>query len=65
MPANDAVRVNSGYSKKLTWVRADNFVEAKVEYYDLAGRLLEDADGIASRAGGAAEGAMVRAVSGR
>ena len=39
VPATDAVRANSGYSKKLTWVRTDNFVEAKVEYYDLAGRL--------------------------
>jgi outer membrane lipoprotein-sorting protein len=39
VPASDAVRANSGYSKKLTWVRSDNFVEAKVEYYDLAGRL--------------------------
>jgi outer membrane lipoprotein-sorting protein len=39
VPANDTVRGNSGYSKKVTWVRADNFVETKVEYYDLAGRL--------------------------
>ena len=39
VPASDAVRGNSGYSRKLTWVRADNFVEAKVEYYDVAGRL--------------------------
>ena len=41
VPANDAVRANSGYGRKLTWVRADNFVESKVEYYDLAGRLLK------------------------
>jgi hypothetical protein len=39
VPASDAVRANSGYSKKVTWVRGDNFVEAKVDYYDLAGRL--------------------------
>jgi hypothetical protein len=39
VPASDAVRANSGYSKKVTWVRNDNFVETKVEYYDLAGRL--------------------------
>jgi outer membrane lipoprotein-sorting protein len=39
VPANDTVRGNSGYSKKVTWVRSDNFVETKVEYYDLAGRL--------------------------
>lgn len=40
-PADDTVKTNSGYSRKLTWVRSDNFVEAKVEYYDLAGRLLK------------------------
>jgi hypothetical protein len=39
VPANDGVRANYGYGRKLTWVRADNFVESKVEYYDLAGRL--------------------------
>jgi outer membrane lipoprotein-sorting protein len=40
-PADDTVKSNSGYSRKVTWVRTDNFVEAKVEYYDLAGRLLK------------------------
>ncbi len=41
IPGDDTVKANSGYSRKLTWVRPDNFVEAKVEYYDLAGRLLK------------------------
>jgi hypothetical protein len=41
LPGDDTVKANSGYSKKITWVRSDNFVEAKVEYYDLAGRLLK------------------------
>jgi uncharacterized protein len=41
VPATDVVKANSGYSKKITWVRTDNFVESKVEYYDLAGRLLK------------------------
>ena len=41
VPATDAVKANSGYSKKITWVRTDNFVESKVDYYDLAGRLLK------------------------
>jgi uncharacterized protein len=41
VPATDAVKANSGYSKKITWVRTDNFVESKVEYYDLPGRLLK------------------------
>jgi hypothetical protein len=41
LPANETVKSNSGYSKKVTWVRADNFLETKVDYYDLAGRLLK------------------------
>ena len=40
-PRDDAVRSSSGYSRKVTWVRTDNYLEAKVEYYDLAGRLLK------------------------
>jgi outer membrane lipoprotein-sorting protein len=39
VPASDTVRANSGYARKVTWVRSDNFVETRVEYYDLAGRL--------------------------
>jgi outer membrane lipoprotein-sorting protein len=41
IPASDTFRANTGYSKKVTWVRTDNFLETKVEYYDLAGRLLK------------------------
>src|SRR5262245_18970402 len=41
VPGDDTVKTNSGYSRKVTWVRSDNFVETKVEYYDLAGRLLK------------------------
>ena len=40
-PATDVVRSNSGYARKITWVRTDNFLETKVEYYDLANRLLK------------------------
>jgi hypothetical protein len=40
-PKAATTRDNSGYSRKITWLRKDNFVEAKVEYYDLAGRLLK------------------------
>jgi hypothetical protein len=40
-PASGVVRSNSGYSRKVTWVRSDNFLETKVEYYDLANRLLK------------------------
>jgi hypothetical protein len=41
VPSNDAVRSNNGYSRKVTWVRTDNFLETKVEYYDLANRRLK------------------------
>ena len=41
VPATDTIKANTGYSKKITWVRTDNFVESKVEYYDPAGRLLK------------------------
>ncbi|MES2152498.1 MAG: outer membrane lipoprotein-sorting protein [Pseudomonadota bacterium] len=41
VPANESVSANSGYSKKKTWVRKDDAIEAKVEYYDLSGRLLK------------------------
>ncbi|MDQ1919276.1 outer membrane lipoprotein-sorting protein [Massilia pseudoviolaceinigra] len=41
VPASDKVREDSGYSKKLSWLRKDNALEAKVEYYDLAGKLLK------------------------
>lgn len=41
VPGDDTVKTNSGYSKKTTWVRKDTFLEAKVEYFDLAGRLLK------------------------
>ena len=40
-PRDDAVRSSSGYSRKVTWVRVDNALESKVEYFDLAGRLLK------------------------
>lgn len=38
VPASEQVKANSGYSRKITWARTDNFIEAKVEYYDLSGR---------------------------
>ncbi len=40
-PRTEATRANSGYSRKITWVRKDNFLETRVEYYDLSGRLLK------------------------
>lgn len=40
-PRDETVKRNSGYSKKLTWVRKDNFLETKVEYSDTTGRPLK------------------------
>lgn len=41
IPVNDEIQNNSGYSRKVSWIRKDTFIEAMVEYYDLAGRLLK------------------------
>ncbi len=40
-PKTEMTKSNSGYSRKVTWLRKDNFLETKVEYYDLSGRLLK------------------------
>jgi outer membrane lipoprotein-sorting protein len=40
-PKSEATKVNSGYSRKVTWLRKDSYLETKVEYYDLSGRLLK------------------------
>ncbi len=41
IPRDEGVKRDSGYSKKITWARKDNFLETKVEYYDVSGRLLK------------------------
>lgn len=41
VPKNEAVRNDSGYSKTIIWVRKDNFLESKMEYHDIEGRLLK------------------------
>lgn len=41
MPANADVAQNSGYSKRVTWVRKDNFVAARLEMYGPDQRLLK------------------------
>lgn len=33
-PSSDAVKQNSGYSKRVTWVRKDNFVASRVDFWD-------------------------------
>jgi outer membrane lipoprotein-sorting protein len=40
-PKAEPTKSNSGYSRKVTWLRKDNFLETKVEYYDLSARLLK------------------------
>ena len=41
IPASDTVRETSGYGKKVSWIRKDNFFEVKVDYYDIDGQLLK------------------------
>lgn len=41
IPKNEQEKNNSGYSKKITWVRKDNSLETKIMYYDTEGRLLK------------------------
>jgi outer membrane lipoprotein-sorting protein len=40
-PANDTVLQNSGYSKRVTWVRQDNFVAARIEIAGADGQPLK------------------------
>lgn len=37
-PRGDAVRQNTGYGRRVTWVRMDNFVAIKTEFWDGSGR---------------------------
>jgi hypothetical protein len=41
VPRDDTVKRNSGYGKKITYVRKDNFLETKVDYFDTTGRPLK------------------------
>jgi hypothetical protein len=41
IPKIDSTKSDLGYSRKITWLRQDNFLETKVEYYDLSNRLLK------------------------
>ena len=40
-PANQKILTEQGYSKTISWIRKDNFVESKVDYYDKSGALLK------------------------
>ncbi len=39
LPLNDTVRQNSGYGKRVNWVRKDNFVAIRGELFDVSGAL--------------------------
>ncbi|MEO8040254.1 MAG: outer membrane lipoprotein-sorting protein [Betaproteobacteria bacterium] len=41
VPKTDRVREDSGYSKRIGWIRKDNFAAMKAENYDLNGALLK------------------------
>lgn len=43
VPASDAIKSNTGYSKRVTWIRKDNNVSAKTEFWDEAGQPLKTA----------------------
>lgn len=41
VPKDEKEKRNFGYGKKLSWIRKDNFLENRIEYYDTAGQLLK------------------------
>lgn len=41
LPRDEAIRQDRGYNKKITWVRTDSFLEARIDYFDLSGALLK------------------------
>ncbi|WP_444996473.1 outer membrane lipoprotein-sorting protein [Aliikangiella sp. IMCC44359] len=41
LPGTDQIKSESGYSKRLSWIRKNNFAQVKGEYYDLSGQLLK------------------------
>lgn len=41
VPKTDDVRTNTGYSRRVSWIRKDNFVAVRVDFWDLAGQPLK------------------------
>ena len=41
LPKSEQEKNNTGYSKRITWVRKDNSLETKIVYYDSEGNLLK------------------------
>lgn len=44
LPKDDAVKADSGYSKRVTWIGKDNFVTVKAEFWDDSGQPYKAAD---------------------
>jgi len=42
VPRTEKVRDDSGYGKRRTWIRGDNFVAVKGTYWDLAGAVVKE-----------------------
>lgn len=42
VPKTPEVRDNSGYSKRVQWIRADNFIAVRGQLFDTAGQLLKE-----------------------
>ena len=42
LPKSDAVKTSNGYSKRIAWLRKDNFMAVKMDYWDEAGQLLKN-----------------------
>jgi len=41
VPSSLKIKEDYGYSKTIAWIRTDNFMETKIEYYDQSGELLK------------------------
>jgi len=41
LPKSDAVKTSNGYSKRVSWLRKDNLMAVKVDYWDEAGQKLK------------------------
>jgi len=41
VPKAETTRRDTGYSRSINWIRADNYVRTKAELYDLSGRLFK------------------------
>jgi predicted RND superfamily exporter protein len=50
VPVSEAVTARTGYSKRLWWIRRDNFVAIREEFWDAAGRPLKVLRGLEVRA---------------